>query len=551
MTSRPSDQSKCSVQPSSNTSLGIAKADNFKYSNMNTPASAPSTTPAPKPLITNTPTASTPTALFGNGTNPTLYVATEIVRNATSAQPTTGDMFRSTSNTAATPCGAFGPRTNSAPTAVGLFGNQTNTLQTPAARPTSGGLFSGHAVPPANTGGLFGNTSSGNTTQGGLFGGSNLFGNKTNNTSTQGGLFSGGSLFRDDTKPPVQGSLFNGGLFGTTGQQSFGGLFGRPLANDKNTSIVKSGITSTIPSNQVEQLPATVNPPDTVDRYLCTDCKGDMALRIGGLSPTMFHCWSCTNSYHKQCPKVSFPATTDAFELRDNNVNYHGLEICKYCHVRMEDTTRDPVSTFPQIFNLTACKAEDTKPMLRRSTRDLRKIAECEAPDSIAIVAEHFGELAATPSGDTGLPVDEPDEDDMSVEPLFQIGDSVTLLPFRDRHPDYNKSFVVIARLFDGRQDIENDDIDEVEPSATEGGAANPPSITQPHPARRGGWYYRLDEVLTTNAGITPDLVMWHEDNLELALEDDSSDCNDDEQDTDMEDATELELDDQERNGEE
>lgn len=139
---------------------------------------------------------------------------------------TGGGLFGNQNNQAKPAFGGFGS-TNNTTTAGGFggntggFGNNTNTS-------TGGGLFGTQTA----TAGSFGNNQT-QTQSGGLFGGGGGFGSNQqtqNQTQPSGGLFGGGfgANANNQQKP--------GGLFGSTGTTTGGGLFGNQTNTQQNTS---------------------------------------------------------------------------------------------------------------------------------------------------------------------------------------------------------------------------------------------------------------------------------------------------------------------------
>lgn len=175
----------------------------------------------------------------------------------------TGGLFSNVNNRPTS--GLFGPVQRScfsSGTSGGIFGNASGVN-------TGSGLF-GSTSNHASSGGIFGNNST-SPQPGGLFGSANVNNNPsrslfgTSSTTSHGGLFGSnnqptGSLFGNSSNKPSSGGLFgninvysrpSGGLFGNTisGGMTGGSLFGHTGANNAGSLFGSNLINSAVPQS--------------------------------------------------------------------------------------------------------------------------------------------------------------------------------------------------------------------------------------------------------------------------------------------------------------
>lgn len=327
---------------------------------------------------------------------------------------------------------------------------------------------------------------------------------------------------------------------------------------DLNGSITLPKNASATPSGQVNSNQANADVTVYLDDYVCLACKNTTSTSSATVEfpSALFQCLSCSNMYHIQCPNESKFGSLPAPLAQYNNTDYYGLEICKNCHARFQDTVPAAISstqllTIPELYEIS-----NPRQMPRRSKRDRQKISECEMPDPVAITAEHFGTGAASTFHNPASDLILNESDEPLVEALFELGDAVHLLDLSKPPPSDYPPFRVIARYFNDKAYSENDSDEENSLDVTKDKAWKPDSSREEIVADeigdllgKSGWYYKLDRCYVLNSAMVPDAVLWHEDKLELALDDDSCDDEDDE-DEHVEDAVTID-DCEDRNGHE
>lgn len=188
---------------------------------------------------------------------------------------------------------------------------------------------------------------------------------------------------------------------------------------------------------------------------------------------------------------------------------------------------------------------EDERPMPRRSSRDPKEIPQSETPDQVAIIAEHFAIEPAPPFFNFSFDSVLDESDEPIIEALFELNDPVTLLALSQEHPDYKRPFKVVARHFNSREYPENNGDDGMDVSSDEKDTHTDNSVTNNLEGDtiddllgKIGWFYKLDRNPQSDIAMLPNLVLWHEDDLGLALDDDSGD----EDDLDLDDSMEEDI---------
>ena len=371
------------------------------------------------------------------------------------------------------------------------------------------------------------------------------FGSNTTPNTASAGTVQQGVFSRPVTTQGGFGSS-NGGsaprpsLFGHT-------LAPKPAENSISSEEKTVSLFGTIaPSNTpaVSTAPATQMVTSDLnhleERYHCTSCK----VSTKDPSFNFFCCDSCNKFFHNHCVGLFIPRKTEFFK-------YFGLGICKTCYSRLQSSTPLPFPIHRPLCHVPVDKANnssDERPLPRRSSRDPTEIARSRTPDHIAIISEHFATEPAAPLINW-FPANGHNETDESDEPmieaLFETNDLVILLTLPQEHPDHNKPFKVVARYFNHVEYPAENDNDEADVHSTEkathtenGTTSNTDEDNINDLLEKSGWFYKLDRNPSCELAMLPNIVLWHEDDLGLALEDDT----DDEEDLDLDDEVEAQI---------
>lgn len=136
------------------------------------------------------------------------------------------------------------------------------------------------------------------------------------------------------------------------------------------------------------------------------------------------------------------------------------------------------------------------------------------------------------------------DPDEPMDEALFEIDDPVRPVDLPQEYREHDRPSKIAARYFNSRQYLEDDSdhetsLDSMQRGIHAGNSAASKSNEDNLDDLLGktGWFYKLDRNPVLGVGALPNMVLWHEDELELALDDDS----DDEEDLDPSDEIEVE----------
>lgn len=185
----------------------------------------------------------------------------------------------------------------------------------------------------------------------------------------------------------------------------------------------------------------------------------------------------------------------------------------------------------------------DERTLPRRSNRDAEEISRCKTPDQVAITVEHFTAEAKIPFFKSFEELTSNELDEPMIEALFDVNDPV----FPRGHPDRSTPFKITACYFNSKEYPEDQgdgdgDLDDTksttvraESTINEVDDHNNPDIFGKH-----GWFYKLERSPLSDSVAVAEVILWHEDSLELALEDDSDDDMD--LDLKLDEKTEVEV---------